>query len=348
MSGLGNLQAEAASKMQSRAARTVITMGDPAGVGPEIVCKSLAALPRSEFETLDVAGSIPILERAARLVGADLRFAPAASQRSPGVVAVHHIDYEGVAPRFGRLDAAAGDAAFRYIELAVRVVERGEAGCVVTAPINKEALNLAGHHFDGHTGMLAHLTGVRSSFMLLASERLSTIHVSTHVSLRDAIERVRPERILETIRAGDAHLRRLGNPAPRIAISGLNPHCGENGLFGDEEARHIAPAVAAARAAGCDVSGPISADTVFHRACEGEFDLVVAHYHDQGHIPVKLIAFHTTVNVSLGLPIDRTSVDHGTAFDIAGTGKASHVNMMAAIAYGKRLAGVPRPPSRAP
>jgi 4-hydroxythreonine-4-phosphate dehydrogenase len=219
----------------------------------------------------------------------------------------------------------------------VRAAEKAEIGCIVTAPINKEALNAAGHHYDGHTGMLTALTGSKSAFMLLASERLKVIHVSTHVSLRDAIARARPVRILATIEAGHDHLRRIGVAAPRIAVAGINPHCGENGLFGTEDDENIVPAVEAARAKGIDVQGPISADTVYHRAYNGVFDLVVAQYHDQGHIPIKLVAFDTAVNVSVGLPIDRTSVDHGTAFDIAGTGKANHTNMNAAIAYARRL-----------
>jgi 4-hydroxythreonine-4-phosphate dehydrogenase len=174
--------------------------------------------------------------------------------------------------------------------------------------------------------------------MLLASERLKVIHVSTHVSLKDAISRATPERVLATIRAGHAHLQRIGIAAPRIAVAGINPHCGEGGLFGTEDDAQIVPAVETARAEGIDVQGPIPADTVFHRAHNGAFDLVVAQYHDQGHIPIKLIAFDTAVNVSLGLPIDRTSVDHGTAFDIAGRGIANHENLNAAIAYARRLA----------
>jgi 4-hydroxythreonine-4-phosphate dehydrogenase len=220
----------------------------------------------------------------------------------------------------------------------VELAMEGRAAGIVTAPINKEALNAASHHYDGHTGLLAHLTGSRDSWMLLASERLNVIHVSTHVSLRTAIERAQPERVLETIRTGHRHLQRMGIANPRIAVAGINPHCGENGLFGTEDDEQIAPAVAAARAEGIDVSGPISADTVYYRAYQGAFDLVVAQYHDQGHIPIKLVAFDTAVNVSLGLPIDRSSVDHGTAFDIAGTGKANHVNMLSAIGYARRLA----------
>jgi 4-hydroxythreonine-4-phosphate dehydrogenase len=178
--------------------------------------------------------------------------------------------------------------------------------------------------------------------MLLTSERLSVIHVSTHVSLHDAIERATTERVLSTIRAGHAHFRRLG-VSPRIAVAGINPHCGEHGLFGSEDEERIAPAVAAARREGIDAVGPIPPDTVYHRAYNGAFDLVVAQYHDQGHIPMKLVAFDTGVNVTLGLPIDRTSVDHGTAFDIAGTGSANHVNMNTAIGYARRLARLRHP-----
>jgi len=316
---------------ESRNDRTIIiTSGDPAGVGPEITCRAIADLDADARNHVAVIGTRAVLERAAAITGASVRF-----DDQPGSVRLIDVPLRGpVSP--GTLSAAAGDAAYTYIVRAVELA-REQGGCLVTAPINKEAMNRAGHAFDGHTGLLAHLTGAPASFMLLASERLSTIHVSTHVSLAEAIRRVRPERVLATIEAGWRHLRRLGVAAPRIAVAGLNPHCGEHGLFGNEDETAIAPAVAGAREAGIDASGPISPDTVFHRAASGEFDLVVAQYHDQGHIPTKLIAFDTTVNVSLGLPIDRTSVDHGTAFDIAGTGRASHVNMLAAIAYARRL-----------
>jgi 4-phospho-D-threonate 3-dehydrogenase / 4-phospho-D-erythronate 3-dehydrogenase len=244
---------------------------------------------------------------------------------------------EGAPLPWGQLSPVAGDAAFRFIERAVRDAEAGAIGCIVTAPINKEALNAAGHHYDGHTGMLRELTGANAAYMLLASERLKVIHVSTHVSLADAIRRATTERVLATIRAGHEHLQRIGIASPRIAVAGINPHCGENGLFGTDDDERIAPAVAQAQAEGIDVKGPISADTVFYRAYSGAFDLVIAQYHDQGHIPIKLVAFDTAVNVSVGLPIDRTSVDHGTAFDIAGKGIANHGNMNAAIAYARRL-----------
>lgn len=305
-----------------------ITMGDPAGVGPEISVKALAEMSAADRARTRIYGNRATLEQAIAAIGVSVALDDV----------VVDLPVDGGPLPWGKLDPRAGDAAFRFIERAVRDAQAGAIGCIVTAPINKEALNLAGHHYDGHTGMLAALTGQKSAFMLLGSERLKVIHVSTHVSLKTAIDRATPERILATIRAGNEHLKRVGYEKPRIAVAGINPHCGENGLFGSEDDAQVVPAVAMARAEGIDVAGPISADTVYHRAYNGAFDLVVAQYHDQGHIPIKLVAFDTAVNVSLGLPIDRTSVDHGTAFDIAGTGKANHTNMNAAIAYARRLA----------
>ncbi|MEA2119636.1 4-hydroxythreonine-4-phosphate dehydrogenase PdxA [Halovibrio sp. HP20-50] len=317
-----------------------ITMGDPAGIGPEIICRALSAMSDTERDTAMVIGDPAIYRRAAASVGAALEFVPLEqAEGGKGHVAVGVVEApQGVDMPDGKISAAAGDMAFRCVHKAVELVQAGRAQVIVTAPLNKAALHEAGHHYDGHTGMLASLTGAPSSFMLLASETLSTLHVSTHVSLREAIDRVMPERIIATVEAGHAHLVELGLEAPRIAVAGLNPHCGEGGIFGDEDSRCIAPAVERLRERGFDVSGPISADTVFYRASKGEFDLVIAQYHDQGHIPVKLIAFDTTVNVSLGLPLQRTSVDHGTAFDIAWQGKADATNMGSAIAYARRLA----------
>ncbi|MHC1551154.1 4-hydroxythreonine-4-phosphate dehydrogenase PdxA [Phyllobacterium sp. K27] len=304
-----------------------ITMGDPCGVGPEISVRALVGMSLEERSTIRIYGNLATLEAARRALAIDIELAP------------HVVDLavDGAPLPWGQLSPVAGDAAFRFIEKAVRDAQAGTIGCIVTAPINKEALNLAGHHFDGHTGMLRSLTGSKAAYMLLASERLKVIHVSTHVSLQEAIRRSTTQRVLATIRAGDAHLKRTGYAEPRIAVAGINPHCGENGLFGTEDDDQIAPAVLAARAEGIDVQGPISADTVFYRAYSGAFDLVVAQYHDQGHIPIKLVAFDTAVNVSVDLPIDRTSVDHGTAFDIAGRGIADHGNMNSAIAYARTL-----------
>jgi 4-hydroxythreonine-4-phosphate dehydrogenase len=311
----------------------VITMGDPSGVGPEVTVKALAALPPADRARFAVVGDRAVIERAIRAAGADVGLGDGGDS-----IRLIHVAVEGLPERFGVLSPRCGEAAFQYIRTAVELAQGGEAAGIVTAPINKEALNAAGHHYDGHTGLLAHLTGSRASWMLLASERLNVIHVSTHVALAEAIRRATPERVLETIRTGHRHLLRMGLAAPRIAVAGINPHCGENGLFGTEDDDQVVPAVAAARAEGIDVAGPISADTVYHRAYQGGFDLVVAQYHDQGHIPIKLVAFDTAVNVSLGLPIDRSSVDHGTAFDIAGTGRANHVNMLSALAYARQLA----------
>jgi 4-hydroxythreonine-4-phosphate dehydrogenase len=312
----------------------VITMGDPSGVGPEVTVKALAALDPSARRDFAVIGDRTVLVRALAACGLDL---PLVAPGEEGI-AVIDVPVEGLPDRFGVLSPRCGEAVFQYIRTAVDRAQSGRAAGIVTAPINKEALNAAGHHYDGHTGLLAHLTGQKASWMLLASERLNVIHVSTHVSLRTAIDRATPERVLETIRTGHRHLRRMGLDAPRIAVAGINPHCGENGLFGTEDDDNLAPAVAAAHAEGIDVAGPSSADTVYHRAYNGAFDLVVAQYHDQGHIPIKLVAFDSAVNVSLGLPIDRSSVDHGTAFDIAGTGRANHVNMLSALAYAGKLA----------
>lgn len=305
-----------------------ITMGDPAGVGPEIILKAIETMDADARAMTKVFGNLATLQAVAKAVNS-----PVDPAKDINLI---DVPVDGAPLPLGKVDARAGDGAYHFITAAVAAAQKGEIGCIVTAPIHKEALNLAGHHYDGHTGLLAHLTGEKA-WMLLASDALKVIHTSTHVPLSEAIKRTSPERVYETIRMGHLHLQRIGIKAPRIAMAGINPHCGENGLFGDEDDRLIAPGVAKARAEGIDVSGPISADTVFHRAYSGAFDLVIANYHDQGHIPIKLVAFDTAVNVSVGLPIDRTSVDHGTAFDIAGKGIANHENLLEAIAYARRL-----------
>ena len=315
-----------------------ITMGDPSGIGAEIICKALKGLSPTERSRTAVVGDPFYLERANKLIGGNLKFGDATTTHTDGAVPVFEVNVDRAQVEDGKVCAASGDAAYRFIDRAVTAALAKDIAVIVTAPLNKEALHLSGHHFEGHTELLAHLTGVKSSFMLLASEKLSSIHVSTHVSLAGAVKRATPERVAATIRAGNTHLKLMGMKSPRIAVAGLNPHCGENGLFGNEEAEQILPGIKMAQADGINVTGPISGDTVFYRAMNGEFDLVVAQYHDQGHIPTKLIAFDTTVNVSLGLPIYRTSVDHGTAFDIAWQGKADYVNLNAAISYARRMA----------
>jgi 4-hydroxythreonine-4-phosphate dehydrogenase len=317
-----------------------ITMGDPAGIGPEIICRAIAKMTAEEQNRCLLIGDTNIFADASVLTNSKLEFCDVGTaDRQVGAIAVANIQAPADQPIVpGQISAAAGDMAFRCVKEAVRQVQTQQASVIVTAPLNKAALHAAGHHYDGHTGMLAALTKAESSFMLLASEKLSTLHVSTHVALKEAITRMTPQRIIATVLAGHAHLRKLGLNEPNIAVAGLNPHCGEGGIFGSEDKDIIAPAVTELQSQGLKVTGPISADTVFYRASQGEFDLVIAQYHDQGHVPMKLIAFETTVNVSLGLPVQRTSVDHGTAFDIAWKGIADATNLGEAIAYARRLA----------
>jgi 4-hydroxythreonine-4-phosphate dehydrogenase len=304
--------------------RLVVSSGDPAGIGPEVTVKALARPEVRSLAEICVVGDPQVLRRTASRLGLPL----------PGCIEAAG---EGSNVEIGKLSAAAGSAAIAAVRRAVELVQRGDYGGLVTAPINKEALRLAGFGWPGHTELLADLTGAGDVRMLLVSDRLKVVHVTTHRSLRAAIEACTRDRVLRTIELGAEAGRRLGHRAPRIGVAGLNPHAGEGGLFGDEESREIMPAVEAARNAGFEVSGPWPADTLFWRAARGEFDVVVATYHDQGHIPVKLGGFDEGVNVTLGLPFPRTSVDHGTAFDIAGRGVARWQSMAAAIRIGAQL-----------
>jgi len=231
----------------------------------------------------------------------------------------------------GRVDPMAGKAAFEYIKLAAELALAGECDAIVTSAINKESLNKAGYHYDGHTQLLAELCGVSDVAMMLVSGQLRVTHVTTHVSLREAIEMVRPERILTVIKLTDEAIRQMSVNKPRIAVAGLNPHAGEGGLFGDEEAKYIKPAIEAACRQGMNVTGPFPPDSVFLRALEGQFDAAIAMYHDQGHIAIKMLGITHGVNVTLGLPIIRTSVDHGTVFGKAGKGTADPTSLMEAI-----------------
>jgi 4-hydroxythreonine-4-phosphate dehydrogenase len=238
---------------------------------------------------------------------------------------------------FGRLDARYGAAAVAYVRAATEMCLRGEADAMVTAPLNKEAVTLSGRSFSGHTEYIAELCGAKESRMLLWSEKLATIHVTTHMPLRKACD-TESARVLRTIELGYESMRLLGVERPRIAVCGLNPHAGEHGLFGDEDSRVILPAIEAGRARGIDCSGPHAADTIFLLAVRGGYDLVVAMYHDQGHIAMKLIDFEGTVNISVGIPVIRTSVDHGTAFDIAGKNRADARSMKQAMRVAARMA----------
>ncbi len=240
---------------------------------------------------------------------------------------------------FGKLSPKAGDAAFRYVERANRLALDGDIDAVCTAPLNKEALHAGGHKYPGHTEILAELSGTEDYAMMLTAPNLRVIHVTTHIGLVDAIERVTPERVYTVIRLAHETLVRAGIERPRIGVCGINPHAGENGLFGyGEEERQIAPGVARALADGIAVAGPLPADTLFFRAARGDFDVVVAMYHDQGHGPIKVLGLEAGVNITVGLPYIRTSVDHGTAFDIAGTGEAEEGSMRAALAAAIDLA----------
>jgi 4-phospho-D-threonate 3-dehydrogenase / 4-phospho-D-erythronate 3-dehydrogenase len=309
-----------------------ITMGDPGGIGPEIIAKALGHRDIYERCRPLVIGEARAMEAALRVTGSALQL------KDIELVDLANIDIERHGR--GRNSAEVGRAAYEYVEHATRLALDDKVGAIVTAPLNKEALSEAGWVGVGHTELLARFAGVpdKSVAMMLASNRLRVVHVSTHVSLRRAIELVTTERIITTARLAGSTARDIVGREPHLAMAGLNPHAGEHGLFGSEEQEQIEPAIEQLRAEGWQITGPVSPDTVFLRAANGDFDAVIAMYHDQGHIPSKFAGFDDTVNVTLGLPIVRTSVDHGTAYDIAGTGKANEANMLAAIELAAQMA----------
>jgi 4-phospho-D-threonate 3-dehydrogenase / 4-phospho-D-erythronate 3-dehydrogenase len=301
--------------------RIALSIGDPAGVGAEIALKALTDPEVASLARWSLVADQAALDAAGRIAGVDPGTLPCTIIETGDLGA-------GEAVAFGQLRAQYGLAAIGYVRRAVEMCLSGEADAMVTAPLSKEAVTLSGRSFSGHTEYIAELTGASESRMLLVSEKLATVHVSTHIALERAC-RLNPERIMRTIELGHEALKLMLRRGPRIGVCGLNPHAGEHGLFGTEDAEFIAPAIAAVRARDIDCSGPWPPDTIFVRGLRGEFDLIVAMYHDQGHIPMKLIDFAGTVNVSLGTPIIRTSVDHGTAFDIAGRNLADATNMKA-------------------
>ncbi|MCC6454007.1 MAG: 4-hydroxythreonine-4-phosphate dehydrogenase PdxA [Caldilineaceae bacterium] len=321
-----------------------ITLGDPAGIGPEVILKALQEGAVYENARPLVVGDARILARAQHWIeGAPLALEvvsrPGQGSYQAGTLTLldlQNADPEVIPP--GQISAAAGKAAVEYVFAACDLATSGMVDAVVTAPLNKEAMHLGGYPYPGHTELLAERTGATKVSMLLVGPKLRVVHVSTHVSLQEAIRRVTQARVREVIEIAQQSCLALGIENPRIAVAGLNPHASEGGLFGDEEGKEVVPAIAAARADGLTVSDPMPPDTIFLRAVQGEFDIVVAMYHDQGHIPMKLLAFDSGVNVSMGLPIIRTSVDHGTAFDIAGTGKARAESMLAAIEVAVQMA----------
>ncbi len=330
-----------------------ITMGDPAGIGPEIIVKAASGL-RSRIAAGDlrllVIGSGVALDRARAALTPDLVIPEVRENDTdwPNLCFLQ-AGPEGAPVKPGVLSADGGRFAYLAIERGVRLALSGRAGAIVTAPLNKEALNKAGYHYAGHTEMLAELTGVKGSVMLLAHGNMRVSHVTTHVALQDVPKRLTPQRLRLVMDLTHQALLALGIAAPRIAVAALNPHAGEGGLFGREDLDVSAPTIAEAVREGMNVVGPVPGDTVFVKLRAGQYDAVVAMYHDQGHIPVKLLGFHVDpatgkwdalsgVNITLGLPIIRTSVDHGTAFDIAGQGIASERSLVEAIEYAEALA----------
>jgi 4-hydroxythreonine-4-phosphate dehydrogenase len=329
-------------------------MGDPAGIGPEIIVKALSR--KALYDTCRplVFGDAEVMREAVRLVEAsmDIRPVSAVSEAGfvPGILDV--LDLNNIKrplPPYGKVSAEAGDAAFQSIRKVIDCAMAGEIDATVTAPINKEALQLAGHAFSGHTEIYAHFTHTRKYAMLLADDALRIIHVTTHLPLREACAAITVERILDVIALLHQACRQFGKKDPKIGVAGLNPHAGDGGLFGREEIDLIAPAVRRAQAMGYTVEGPVPPDTLFAKAIQGKYDGCVAMYHDQGHIPFKMAGFRwnnrtqsmdsvTGVNITLGLPIIRTSVDHGTAFEIAGKGIASPDAMTIALDYAVRMA----------
>lgn len=324
----------------------LLTMGDATGVGPELIIKSLlnGDLDRLSYP-VEIVGDVGVLEHAASIFNCTANVEPLSAERfrfscgEQSFIVHNRSSLNIVELVYGQPDHACGRAMADYIEYAVERCLEGEAAGIVTCPINKAAINAAGCHFPGHTELLAKRCNSDRVVMMLAGDRLKVCLVTTHLAYVDVAEALSSEAILETIRITDKSFKeQFGHKRPRLAVLALNPHAGENGLFGDEEKRIIAPAIAAAKAEGIEASGPHSADTLFYFAAKGDYDAVVCMYHDQGLIPLKLLHFDDGVNVTLGLPIIRTSVDHGTAYDLAGSGKANSASLCAALTMAADMA----------
>jgi 4-hydroxythreonine-4-phosphate dehydrogenase len=331
-----------------------ITMGDPASIGPEIAVKALKDKKIYEICRPLIAGDAGVFEKIITELGLDVKVnridKPADAGFAFGTIDI--VDLKNVDTsklEYGKIDAMCGEASFRSVEKVIQLALAGEVDATVTGPINKKSINEAGHHFAGHTEIYAHYTNTKKYAMLLVEDHINVIHVSTHVSLRQACDLVKKDRILEVIELLRNGLTSLGKTNLKIGVAGLNPHAGDSGLFGTEDDQEILPAVEEARSRGYDVEGPVPPDTLFAKAATGAYGGVVAMYHDQGHIPFKLAGFKWNaakqqmesvkgVNITLGLPIIRTSVDHGTAFEIAGKGIASPDAMILAIESAVQLA----------
>ncbi|MEH8032899.1 4-hydroxythreonine-4-phosphate dehydrogenase PdxA [Gallibacterium anatis] len=322
-----------------------ITMGDAAGIGAEIIVKSLSDKHLYEIAQPIVIGDKKMMQRALDLLQSPLKINVVENldnlNTKYGTIDLVDLDNVPADLPYSQVDPRAGKAAYEYVEKAVQYAMANKIQAVVTAPLNKEALHAGGKMFPGHTEILAQLSGTKDYSMMLVSEKLRVIHVTTHVQLRKACDLVKKERVLTVIKLADENAKMLGFKQPRVAVAGLNPHSGENGMFGDEDRKEIVPAVEAAKQLGINASGPIPPDTVFHRAANlNEFDIVVVMYHDQGHIPIKLLGFDTGVNVTVGLPFIRTSVDHGTAFPIAGKGIADSKSMTESLYLAAQMAQI--------
>ncbi|WP_044469628.1 4-hydroxythreonine-4-phosphate dehydrogenase PdxA [Mannheimia massilioguelmaensis] len=322
-----------------------ITMGDAAGIGPEVIIKALEDKRIYDLAHPVVVGDFKIMQRALPIVKSNLKLRKVEDldnyQSEFGYIDVIDLDNLPAELPFAKVDARAGKAAYEFIECAVDLTLKGKIHAIVTAPLNKEALHAGGKMFPGHTEILAHLSRTNDFSMMLTSEKLNVIHVTTHVSMRQACDLIKKERVLTVIELAQEYTKMLGFDKPRIAVAGFNAHAGEHGLFGNEDEEEILPAVKAAQEKGINVMGPLPPDTVFHRAANlDEFDMVVVMYHDQGHIPIKLLGFDTGVNVTTGLPFIRTSVDHGTAFAIAGQGTADSRSMTEALFLGAKMSNI--------
>jgi 4-phospho-D-threonate 3-dehydrogenase / 4-phospho-D-erythronate 3-dehydrogenase len=320
-----------------------VTMGDGAGIGPEVIVPALLDDATRGFCNPIVIGDAKRLRQAADIRGLDPEIVAvesvAEAHQSPGRINIIDLDLLPEDLPWGELSAVAGHAAHEYIRVAAELAVRGEVQAICTAPLNKEALHAAGHIYPGHTELLADLTGTEEVSMMLSTPKLRVIHVTTHIGLLDAVAKIEPGLVERTIRRGHEALVRAGIARPKIGVCGINPHAGENGLFGyGEEEEKIIPAIELLTADGIDVHGPLPADTAFFLAGRGDYDLIVAMYHDQGHGPVKVLGIEAGVNITVGLPVIRTSVDHGTAFDIAGKGIAEAGSMVEALRQAAELA----------
>ena len=320
-----------------------VTMGDGAGIGPEVIVRALLDDTVLGFCDPVVIGDAKRLAQAAELLGVDVEIVTvdsvAVAEKTPSRISVVDLGLLPADLPWGELSAVAGHAAYEYLRVAAELAVRGEVQAICTAPLNKEALHAAGHIFPGHTELLAHFTGIEEVSMMLSTPKMKVIHVTTHIGLIDAVARIEPGLVERTIRRGHEALVRSGVPQPKIGVCGINPHAGENGLFGyGEEEEKIIPAVELLVAEGMNIHGPLPADTAFFLAGRGDYDLIVAMYHDQGHGPVKVLGLESGVNITVGLPVIRTSVDHGTAFDIAGKGIAEAGSMVEALRQASEMA----------